>query len=67
MTTAVDLDALLNSYTSFLDQGGNNLLTNPFFAKILPKFIPQKKTKKMDGSKKKGTVLFFLEQIKQKK
>ena len=31
MTTAVDLDALLNSYTSFLDQGGNNLLTNPLF------------------------------------
>ena len=31
MTAAVDLDALLNTYTSFLDQGGKNLLTNPCF------------------------------------
>ena len=30
MTAAVDLDALLNTYTSFLDQGGKNLLTNPY-------------------------------------
>ena len=30
MTTAVDLDGLLNTYTtSFLAQGGNNVLTNP--------------------------------------
>ena len=29
MTAAVDLDALLNTYTSFLAQGGNNLLTDP--------------------------------------
>lgn len=29
MTAAVDLDELLNAYTSFLSQGGNNLLTNP--------------------------------------
>jgi hypothetical protein len=29
MTAAVDLDALLNTYTSFLTQGGKNLLTNP--------------------------------------
>src|SRR3989338_7558102 len=29
MTAAVDLDALLNAYTSFLAQGGNDLLTNP--------------------------------------
>ena len=32
MTAAVDLDALLNTYTSFLDQGGKNLLTNPLNA-----------------------------------
>ena len=31
MTTTIDLDALLNTYTDFLDQGGKNLLTNPFF------------------------------------
>ena len=31
MTAAVDLDALLNTYTSLLAQGGKNLLTNPFF------------------------------------
>ena len=30
MTAVVDLDALLNTYTSFLAQGGNNLLTDPF-------------------------------------
>jgi transposase len=30
MTAAVDLDALLNTYTSFLAQGGKDLLTNPF-------------------------------------
>jgi transposase len=30
MTVAVDLDALLNSYTSSFTQGGNNLLTDPF-------------------------------------
>jgi len=30
MTVAVDLDTLLNTYTSLLAQGGNNLLTNPF-------------------------------------
>jgi len=29
MTTAVDLDVLLNTYTSFLAQGGKNLLTDP--------------------------------------
>lgn len=29
MTAAVDLDAMLNTYTSFLAQGGKNLLTNP--------------------------------------
>ena len=29
MTAAVDLDALLNTYTSLLAQGGKNLLTNP--------------------------------------
>jgi transposase len=29
MTTAVDLDALLNTYTSLLAQGGKNLLTDP--------------------------------------
>jgi len=34
MTTAVDLDALLNTYTSFLAQGGNDLLTNPFLMLI---------------------------------
>lgn len=30
MTVAVDLDALLNSYTSSFTQGGNNLLTDPY-------------------------------------
>ena len=30
MTAAVDLDVLLNTYTSFLTQGGKNLLTDPF-------------------------------------
>ncbi|MBU4468240.1 MAG: hypothetical protein KKC39_05855, partial [Candidatus Omnitrophica bacterium] len=30
MTASVDLDALLNTYTSLLAQGGKNLLTNPF-------------------------------------
>jgi len=30
MAPAVDLDTLLNAYTSFLAQGGNNVLTNPF-------------------------------------
>jgi len=29
MTAAVDLDALLNTYTSLLAQGGKNVLTNP--------------------------------------
>jgi len=29
MTATIDLDALLNVYTSFLAQGGKNLLTNP--------------------------------------
>ena len=29
MTAAVDLDALLNVYTSYLAQGGKNVLTNP--------------------------------------
>jgi len=29
MTAAVDLDELLNAYTSFLAQGGKNLLTDP--------------------------------------
>jgi len=29
MTAAVDLDALLNAYTSLLTQGGKNLLTDP--------------------------------------
>jgi len=31
MTAAVDLDVLLNAYITSLAQGGNNLLTNPFF------------------------------------
>jgi len=31
MTPAVDLDALLNTYLTFLDQGGKNLLTDPLF------------------------------------
>jgi len=31
MTAAVDLDALLNAYTSFLALGGNDLLTNPYW------------------------------------
>jgi transposase len=31
MTDAVDLDALLNTYTASLAQGGNNLLTDPLF------------------------------------
>jgi len=30
MTPAVDLDALLNAYTSFLAQGGKDVLTNPY-------------------------------------
>ncbi|MFZ2384665.1 MAG: hypothetical protein WBE75_00440, partial [Candidatus Omnitrophota bacterium] len=30
MTAVVDLDALLNTYTSFLTQGGKDVLTNPF-------------------------------------
>jgi len=30
MTAAVDLDALLNAYTSFLAQGGKDVLTNPY-------------------------------------
>jgi len=30
MTPAVDLDALLNAYLTFLAQGGKNLLTDPF-------------------------------------
>ncbi len=32
MTAAVDLDALLNCYTSLLAQGGKNVLTNPFLS-----------------------------------
>ena len=36
MTTAVDLDELLNNYTSFLAQGGNNLLTDPSNASNSP-------------------------------
>jgi transposase len=35
MTAAVDLDALLNVYTSLLAQGGKNVLTNPFYIKIV--------------------------------
>ncbi len=31
MTPAVDLDTMLEHYTSFLAQGGKNVLTNPFF------------------------------------
>jgi len=31
MTAAVDLDKLLNIYTSLLAQGGKNVLTNPYF------------------------------------
>ena len=31
MTAAVDLDALLNTYASFLAEGGKDLLTYPFF------------------------------------
>jgi transposase len=34
MTPVVDLDALLNTYLTFLAQGGKNLLTNPFFIKL---------------------------------
>ena len=37
MTAAVDLDALLNTYTSFLAQGGKDLLTNPYSLKSLCK------------------------------
>jgi len=29
MTAAVDLDVLLNTYTSFVTQGGKNVLTDP--------------------------------------
>jgi hypothetical protein len=35
MTTAVDLDVLFNTYTSFWGQGGKNLLTDPFLAHFL--------------------------------
>jgi len=35
MTTAVDLDELLETYTSFLALGGKNVLTNPFISVIL--------------------------------
>jgi hypothetical protein len=31
MTAAVDLDALLNTYASFLAEGGKDLLTYPFY------------------------------------
>ena len=40
MTTVIDLDELLNVYTSFLTQGGNNLLTNPFFEETLSFPLP---------------------------
>ena len=33
MTPAVDLDALLNAYLTFLAQGGKNLLTDPLLKK----------------------------------
>ncbi len=39
MTAAVDLDKLLNIYTSLLAQGGKNVLTNPY---ILNNFIYKK-------------------------
>jgi len=39
MTPAVDLDALLNTYTSFLAQGGKDLLTDPFLFKSFPIFL----------------------------
>ena len=35
MTASVDLDALLNTYTSLLAQGGKNLLTNPLLSIFL--------------------------------
>jgi transposase len=50
MTAAVDLDALLNTYTSFLTQGGKNLLTNPCYLK----------TKFLFSSKSTTTVLASL-------
>ena len=34
MTAAVDLDVLLNTYTSFVTQGGKNVLTDPFLSTI---------------------------------
>jgi hypothetical protein len=40
MTAAVDLDALLNTYTSLLAQGGKDLLTNPYLGnKPLPSSV----------------------------
>jgi hypothetical protein len=30
MTAAIDLDVLLKNYLAFVDQGGKDLLTNPF-------------------------------------
>jgi stage V sporulation protein SpoVS len=34
MTAAVDLDALLNTYASFLAEGGKDLLTYPSFCHL---------------------------------
>jgi hypothetical protein len=31
MTAAIDLDVLLKNYLAFVDQGGKDLLTNPYF------------------------------------
>ena len=33
MTAAVDLDALLNAYTTFLAQGGKDVLTDPLLSR----------------------------------
>jgi hypothetical protein len=32
MTAAIDLDVLLKNYLAFVDQGGKDLLTNPFYS-----------------------------------
>jgi len=51
MTAAVDLDALLNTYTSLLAQGGKDLLTNPFVSF----FFPRKRL----NQDKQGCLLLF--------
>ena len=38
MAPAVDLDTLLNAYTSFLAQGGKNVLTDPYLFQVLRNF-----------------------------